>query len=271
MSSCPDSVPSYRKPLSFDLPGRIILAAVSAAGLGLFPTLHRLFTFFEEGLFTPWASPQATIKILYWLIVCVISAICSAFIIIHTRLWEAFITRVHTRGEEVLDTLGARAVVAGILNAAIVYTLAGTHILLDPTLLNIWDVIYIVVFGAIVYIGSFLQIYHGAKLGLWRSESREAEMERLKLEFEEQRMWFRGFLWIIAVFLLGWVFAPLRIKYEQYLQEPSIPPFVQYQMIINGFQIVYLIFSIWALILARILRRMEEVKLALRILPRSHD
>lgn len=271
MGSSSNDLPSYRKDLSFDLPGRVVLAAVSAAGLGLFPTLHRLFTFFEGGSFTPWASPRATTKVVYWLVVCFISVICSAFIIIHTRLWEAFITRVHSRGQEVLDTLGARAVVAGILNAASVYILAGTHISLDPTLLNIWDVIYIVVFGAIVYVGSFLQIYHGAKLGLWWSESREAEMERLKLEFEEQRMWFRGFLWIIAVFLLGWVFAPLRIKYERYLQEPSIPPAVQYQMIANGFQIVYLIFSIWALILARILRRMEEVKLALRIFPNSKD
>jgi len=130
----------------------------------------------------------------------------------------------------------------------------------EYALLNIWDILFFIIFIGFYYIAIYLHFYYSVPLQTWEAIDAKVELDKLKIEYDEQRMYLRVFLWIIVSFLVSQVFVILKTKFEPYLRDPEKYLHFQPVMVINAFEICFLIVTIWAIVLSKFLRRMEEVK-----------
>jgi hypothetical protein len=188
-------------------------------------------------------------------------------VVVLTRILLRFFEKAFIESKKdlhFLRSLGAISVRNGIVLAGVLFVTCIIGVLFDSSLLNVWDILFIIIFLGLYYIGTFLYFYYGVSLKLWAADDPHVELDKLKLEYEEQRMYLKVFLWITVSFFVSQVFVVLKTKFEPYLKDPAAYDHFQPIMVINVIQIIFLLITIWCLIFSQIMRRMEEVKLTLK-------
>ena len=133
-----------------------------------------------------------------------------------------------------------------------------------PTLLNPWDQGFLWVVLAIQYIGVYFFLYNGVPLSRWASPDRKVELRQLELVWDQQRMLLRAFSFITFTILIGQVFTVLQIKYGKILNDADLWAQNRPRVLVNAAQLAFLVLGWWALVFARLLRRMEHVLLRMR-------
>jgi len=246
------------KDLNFQPLGRWLLSLMGGWGLFVFVTSHRLVLRFQKGNFFP-----GTFEWNYWLFEAGVSIFCATYVFLTQKLLghsETCLRRKFNKHHDALNTLGMDSVRNGIVFSGVLFLYGTVLVLADYSLFNVWDILFLIIFIGFYYVGVYLHFYYCVPLELWEAIDPKVELEKLKIEYDEQRMYLRTFLWIIVSFLVSQVFVILKTKFEPYLQDPDRYSYLQPVMVINALEISFLIISVWALVLSRLLRRMEEVK-----------
>ncbi len=246
------------KDLNFHPFGRWLLSLIGGWGLFVFVTSHRVVLHFQMGTFSP-----ETFGWNHWLFAASIWVFCSLFALLSQTLFRYFEKRLKKKfdkSDDVLNGLGLDSIRNGVLFSALLFIFGAALVFADSSLLNVWDVLFFVIFVGFYYIGVYFHFYYSVPLQVWEAIDPKVELEKLKIEYDEQRMYLKTFLWVIVSFLVSQVFVILKTKFEPYLQNPEKYSYLQPVMVINALEISFLIIAVWALVLSRLLRRMEEVK-----------
>lgn len=240
---------------------RWLVTLITGAAFSCFMLAHRFAVFFQGGnLYPDFFNKYPW---LFWILIVFLYLV----IVVLTRVLLSYFEKDFIKREgnvHFLESLGAISVRNGVTLTGLFLVVCIIGLFIDSSLLNVWDILFIIIFLGLYYIGTFLYFYYGASLKLWASDDPRVELDKLKLEFEEQRMYLRIFLWIMVSFFISQVFVVLKTKFEPYLNDPEAYAHFQPIMVINVFQIVFLLITIWCLVFSQIMRRMEEVKLTLK-------
>jgi len=192
------------------------------------------------------------------ILICAFAFALSHFIV---RRAEALAARLHG---EALATLGPHSVGQGILITAPIALAAILVTLLDPTLLNTWDQVFLWLALSIQYIGASAYFYCGVPLAEWASSDPQVELKQLELVWDAQKMLLRAFAAIIFTVLIGQVLGVMQLKYGGMWKDPVAWQRSTPHILINAGQVAFIVLGWWALIVSLILRRMESVQLRLR-------
>lgn len=244
--------------LDFTSLGRWLLSLAGGGGLLTFITTHRAVLFFQEGNFLP--ENYRTNWWLFWVIISILYATFITLSQILLRFFERRLRKKFDKRTDALNIIGFDSVRNGVLLSIVVFLYGAGLMYIDSSLLNVWDILFFIIFVGFYYVGTYLHFYYSAPLQIWEATDPKVELEKLKIEYDEQRMYLRVFLWVIVSFLVSQVFVILKTKFEPYLTDPKKYFHLQPVMVINAFEICFLIMTVWALVLSKFLRRMEEVK-----------
>jgi hypothetical protein len=240
---------------------RWLITLLGGTAFSFFVLGHRFAVFSQRGNFYPGVFNENTW--LFWF-----SMILSYLVVVVlTRILMRFFEKDFIESKEnlhFLRSLGAISVRNGVVLTGLLLLVCIIGVVIDASLLNVWDILFIIILLGLYYIGAFLHFYYGASLKQWAADDAKVELDKLKLEYEEQKMYLKIFLWVTVSFFVSQVFVVLKTKFEPYLKDPVAYAHFQPVMVINVIQIVFLLITIWALIFSQILRRMEEVKLTLK-------
>lgn len=240
---------------------RWLVTLVTGAAFSCFILAHRFVIFFQGGDLCPEVFNKY--PWLFWMFI----VFLYLAIVVLTRILLSLFEKDFIKREEnvrFLESLGAISVRNGVTLTGLLFVVCIIGVFIDSSLLNVWDILFIIIFLGLYYIGTFLYFYYGASLKLWAADDPRVELDKLKLEYEEQRMYLRIFLWITVSFFVSQVFVVLKTKFEPYLKDPEAYAHFQPVMVINVIQIIFLLITIWCLVFSQIMRRMEEVKLTLK-------
>jgi hypothetical protein len=238
--------------------GRWLLTLFGSAGLFTFIISHRAVLHFQHVPFFP-----SNLRGNYWVFVSATLILYGSFILfsqILLRFLEKRLKKKFRISRDALNTLGLDSVRNGVFLSALFFIYGAALIYADRSLLNVWDILFFIIFVGFYYVGTYLHFYYSIPLDLWEADDPKVELEKLKIEYDEQRMYLRVFLWVIVSFLISQVFVILKTKFEPYLRNPEENLHLQPVMVVNALQISFLIISTWGMVLSRFLRRMEEVK-----------
>jgi MFS family permease len=240
---------------------RWLVVFLCGGALSLFILGHRFATYFQGGDFFPKAF-NAQLW-LFWVFVVLLYLVVVALTCILLIVFEKDFTKKEN-DLDFLSSLGAISVRNGVVLTGVLFVACIICVFFDSSLINVWDVLFIFIFLGLYYIGTFMYFYYSANVKLWAADDPRVELEKLKLEYGDQRMYLRIFLWITVSFFVSQVFVVLKTKFEPYLKSPEAYAHFQPIMVINAIQIVFLLIAISGLIFSQIMRRMEEVKLTLK-------
>lgn len=176
---------------------------------------------------------------------------------------------------KIVHIIGYRSVGAGVSYTILFAIFSVYFLVLDTSLINAWDISFLVILTGMLYVATFFHFYYGVPLEKWAAKDPKIELEKLKIEYEDLRLCFKYFVWAMVALLGGQVFVALRLKFEPFYNQPDkyaatiekLRPI----MGLNVLQIAYLILVAWATILSRFLRSMEEVKFKLKELKLSKE
>jgi len=244
--------------LNFSPFQRLALLLLGGGSILAFILSHRGVTYYRGETFYPRTFQGH--QWFFWLII-VVSYV--SIIILNHYFLKNFEKQLHHKlgdGTDELKTLGLHCVRNGIVLCAFIFLFGFFLILIDTSLLNVWDVLFLTIFIGLYYIGVYIHFYYSVPLMRWKADDPSIELEKLKIEYDEQRMYLRIFLWITVSFLVSQVFVVLKSSFEPYLKDPDKYHYLQPIMVINAFQICFLIVTIWALVFSRVMCRIEEVK-----------
>lgn len=247
--------------LLFSKADRFTLAILAGGALLSLVLGHRIVSHFQTSMFYP--AHFANARGLFWLNIIGIWAEVLASTILIIMLFERRVRAKFQNEDHPLQTYGWTCLAGGLIITAITLANAILLVAIDRSLLNVWDILFIVIFLGIFYIGAFIYFYNATPLALWEAKDPRVELEKLKIEYEEQKMYLKIFLGITVSFFVSQVFVVLKTKFEPYLIDPQKYSHFQPVMIVNALQIAFLIITIWALVFSRVMRRMEEVKIKL--------
>jgi hypothetical protein len=169
--------------------------------------------------------------------------------------------------KDMVRQIGSLATNAGIVYGFAFALFSALFIVLDISLLNAWDMSYLVILIGMMYIATFYDFLYAVPLDRWAAKDPAVELEKLKIDHEELRICFKYFVWALVAIIGGQVFVALRLKFAPFYSQPEkfaneiekLRPV----MALNTLQVAFLMLVAWAMILTRFLRRMEEVKFRL--------
>jgi hypothetical protein len=173
--------------------------------------------------------------------------------------------------KDFLEELGWHAFKYSFILAAIEFIFVSLLTIMDTTLLNVWDVLFILVFIGIFYIGCDFYFYYSVPLTLWKNSDPDIELEKMKMEYDHQKMYLKAFVWITFSILVSQVFVILKGRFEPYLSDPAKYSHLVPAMVINSLQICFLILVIWGTVFTVILGRIEEIKINLSRLKKKDN
>jgi hypothetical protein len=240
---------------------RVLLSCLGGGALLTFILSHRGVLYFLKQEFYPF--PFNNVPWLFWIVIVVVYGVYLVGSFFVLQAFENLLSKQFHVPSRSLQELGSNSVRFGLILSGLVSLMAAVLIYLDLSLLNVWDILFIMVFVGLYYIGVYLHFYYSVPLSSWEAADAMVELEKLKIEYEEQKMYLKIFLGITVSFLVSQVFVVLKSKFEPYLQDPDKYSYLQPVMILNAFEIGFLIVVIWALVFSQVIRRMEEVKLKL--------
>ncbi len=233
-------------------------AALLAISLLLLLLGHRYINFLSGGQFLPDSFANQASFIVTIILVLIVVLPCLCYFIV--RYFERDIRRNLNTSTKAIYGIGKTALRNGVFLVLLAIVSGGVIITIDKSLLNPWDILFYAIFVGLFYIGTFIHFYYGITIRYWATSDKDIEIEKVKIEYNEQRMWLRVFIGITISFLVGQVFVALKIKFAPYFEDPVRNAAMIPIMAINGLQIVFLIMAMWVLVFSQIIRRMEQVK-----------
>jgi MFS family permease len=240
---------------------RWILSLVGGGGLFTFMLSHRGVSYFQDRMFYP--QNYADSQLLFWIIFLSLYGVAVFITMLFHRFFKKSLHEKFEKNPKALNILGIDSVRNGLVLSGLILSFGITLVVIDLTLLNVWDVLFFIIFVGLYYIGTYLHYYYSVPLKLWKADDPCIELEKLKIEYEEQRMYLRIFLWITVSFLVSQVFVVLKSRFEPYLENPDKYSYLEPIMVINALQISFLIVTIWVLVFSQVMKRMESVKFEL--------
>lgn len=201
------------------------------------------------------ASWSALISPVLPVILCVFAA--AVGLLYHAEL------RVSTVRVRELATYGMRCVGFGVVVTAATGAGGIALTLWQPGLLNAWDQAFLGIAMGFQHIGVFLYLYYSVPLAEWASGSHSVQLKQLELIWDQQKMLLRAFFVLIVTVLVGQVFGVMRLKYGNIWEDATRLQQETPHILLSAAQLAFLILEWWALVLARVLRRMEQVLLRL--------
>lgn len=218
---------------------RILLSCLGAGALLTFILSHRGVLYFLKQEFYPF--PFGKVQWLFWIVIAVVYGGYLGGSLFLLGAFEKLLSKKLHNSSMFLQEIGSYSVRFGLILSALISLMAAVLIYLDLTLLNVWDILFVMVFVGLYYIGVYLYFYYSVPLSAWEAVDATVELEKLKIEYEEQKMYLKIFLGITVSFLVSQVFVVLKSKFEPYLQDPNKYSYLQPVMILNAFEIGFLI------------------------------
>ena len=186
---------------------RMALSCFVSWALSFYIIGHRLIEYSNGQPFIP---PTFIFK--KWLFfVCIVGLQLATFFIVLGLLknYEKVFQKLFNK-RDALAELGWHAFKYSFILAAIEFIFAGVVTIIDVSLLNVWNILFIFVFIGIYYIGCDFYFYYSVPLDYWKNDNSDIELEKLKMEYDHQKMFLRAFVWITFSILVSQVFNGLQ-------------------------------------------------------------
>jgi hypothetical protein len=252
----------YGRTQNYDPASRLQLCLFGPVALFLHWYLNR-YTSQADGTLPmpPIRMPVQPIP-LDWILVLAIVALLTAVVgIAVVSAAERSILDSARRGP---DEVGDKVLGPALIPPFLVLLLGTILTIRFRSLRSVWDIGFLWVAAGVQYIGLWLYLYYGPSLRSWASPDRQIELKQLEMVRDDQKMLLRAFVAVTFALLIGQVFTILKIRYGELLA--GTPEGKQYEplAIVNAIQLAYLILGWWALVFARCLKRIEEVRIRMR-------
>lgn len=237
---------------------KIALSSFASLAILFYLVGHRLIVFYKNKSFLP-----AKFGSNYWLFISSLAIFQIFIFLIVFFILASFEKSFKNEFQKTADLsqIGWMAFKYSFVLVILESIFATAVTFIDFTLLNIWDIIFILIFISIFYLGCDFYFYYSIPLDYWKNKDVHIELEKLKLEYDHQKMYLKAFLWITFSIFVSQVFVIMKTRYEPYLDDPIKFSYLMPAIVINGIQISFLILAIWALIFTHLLGRIEEIKL----------
>ena len=250
-------MPDIKKMSAFE---KIGYSLVQIIGLFLLGPLQRIFL--------PGSSSVESLissTYLYWytqiLTLFSIGLIAYLLISIFDKKLVCYVTR---NKEKAIYDVGAKCVNYCVFICIPVFVGAAILMFIDRSTFDEWSLGYVAVLAEVYYVGIWAKFYYKVPLTLWQAHDKTIEVEKLKMEYEQQRFYFKTVLTLTFSFLAAGVIGALKYKYEPYLHGDIGGSEMINEIRKNAFQVAYLLLLIFLLIVAQLNYRMERVMIQLR-------
>ncbi len=237
---------------------RTASAAIASWALSFVFIGHRLVSYFMGRNFYP--NTFSSSKWLFFFVVAFVQVTVFTLLIILVRAFEKSMETKLIKKTRDLASIGPSAMARALAVASIELCAAVILVVLDPTLLNIWDTLFVFIFIGILYVGTNFYFYYGIPLSCWASRDYNLEIEKLKMEYDLQKVYMKAFLWITFSILVSQVFVILKSRFEPYLSDPKSFSYLMPSIMVNAIQLCFIIFAIWVLVFSVLLARIDQIK-----------
>ncbi len=235
------------------------LSIFSSTALSFYVISHRLVEYFKNNIFYPTLFLHT--EWLFFVLVITLQVFVFWLMTLLTLRFEKQIKHRFQDSKSVPVSLGLISFSYSFILAAIEFAAAGMITLLDMTLLNVWDILFIFIFIGVFYVGCNFYFYYGVPLDFWENTDGQIQMENLKIEYDLQKTYLNKFLWITFSIIVSQVFVIFKSRYDPYLQDPIKYAYLMNSIVVNAVQLCFILLCIWSTIFAKILGRIEEIKI----------
>jgi len=247
---------------TFDAASRIPLSLFTGVGLLVFWISHRLIAFGDTLVSVGFSSAFVQIATSPTFLLVVSLSVTQQVYCLWCIVWAE--TRILTRHRLDLYSLGGRCVLLSLTLAASGFIPGVVFVIIEPDLLNVWDLSFLAAVIGIQYVGVWMYLYNGVAIADWAAGNDKVELERLKMEWNDQKTLLRYMIIVLVSVMVGQVFTVMRLKYGDVFGNPQAAAEARPLILVHATQLFLLVLGWWGLVLGRCLKRIEEIKLAMK-------